>query len=166
MPGTIQHDRTSHHGDFFLNELSSVDCARIICRQQPVRTADDYPAEFPAIGSMIPATTPPGWAVANQYRSNIAELTQGILNASDGASTLQIVDGGLSNISTSRRPDERSPPSPRLSTFTGNRGMLNIEYQTLIGEINREVSNIGLSSTNASNASNLTIYIGGGQGCD
>ncbi|MEX2299924.1 MAG: flagellin, partial [Bryobacterales bacterium] len=40
-----------------------------------------------------------GLAVANQYRSNVAELTQGVRNANDGISTLQTVDGGLNNIS-------------------------------------------------------------------
>src|ERR1700682_4219536 len=41
-----------------------------------------------------------GLAVANQFRSNIAELNQGVLNANNGLSSLQIVDGGLNNIST------------------------------------------------------------------
>src|SRR5450432_3655007 len=40
-----------------------------------------------------------GLAVANQYRSDTAELTQGVRNANDGISTLQIIDGGLNNIS-------------------------------------------------------------------
>ena len=41
-----------------------------------------------------------GLAVANQYRDQIAELNQGVLNANDGSSQLQIIDGGLDNIST------------------------------------------------------------------
>jgi flagellin len=41
-----------------------------------------------------------GLAVANQYRSDIAILNQGIRNANDGLSTLQIKDGALNNIST------------------------------------------------------------------
>ena len=41
-----------------------------------------------------------GLAVANSYRSEQAVLTQGIRNASDGLSTLQIKDGALNNIST------------------------------------------------------------------
>lgn len=40
-----------------------------------------------------------GLAVANQYRADIAELNQGVLNASNGSTTLQIIDGGLNNIS-------------------------------------------------------------------
>ena len=39
-----------------------------------------------------------GLAVANGYRSSVTELTQGVRNANDGVSTLQIIDGGLSNI--------------------------------------------------------------------
>src|SRR5579884_2754435 len=40
-----------------------------------------------------------GLAVANQFRSSIAELQQGIRNGNDGVSAMQIVDGGLNNIS-------------------------------------------------------------------
>ena len=41
-----------------------------------------------------------GLVVANTYRSEQAVLTQGIRNAGDGLSTLQIKDGALNNIST------------------------------------------------------------------
>ena len=41
-----------------------------------------------------------GLAVANAYRSDIAIVNQGIRNANDGLSTLQIKDGALNNIST------------------------------------------------------------------
>ena len=40
-----------------------------------------------------------GLAVANKFRSDIAELSQGVRNANDGLSQLQIVDSGLNNIS-------------------------------------------------------------------
>ena len=43
---------------------------------------------------------PAGLAVANQYQSSIAELTQGVLNGNQGVNALQIADGGLSNITT------------------------------------------------------------------
>ena len=36
-----------------------------------------------------------GLAIANSFRSSEAELTQGVQNANDGISTLQIVDGGI-----------------------------------------------------------------------
>ena len=41
-----------------------------------------------------------GLAVANQYRSDVAILNQGVRNANDGLSMLQIKDGALNNIST------------------------------------------------------------------
>src|ERR1039458_3532822 len=99
-----------------------------------------------------------GLAVANQYRSNVAELNQGILNGNDGVSTLQIVDGGLSNISTMLDRMKTLATESASSTFTGNRATLDTEYQTLVGEINREASNVGLSSTNATNATQISVY--------
>ncbi len=41
-----------------------------------------------------------GLAVANKYRNDQAILNQGIRNANDGLSKLQIKDGALNNIST------------------------------------------------------------------
>ncbi|MFX5404890.1 flagellin, partial [Acinetobacter baumannii] len=40
-----------------------------------------------------------GLAIANAFRNDIAKLSQGIRNANDGVSTLQIIDGGLATIS-------------------------------------------------------------------
>ena len=40
-----------------------------------------------------------GLAIANGFRSDQAVLTQGIRNANDGLSQLQIIDGGINNIS-------------------------------------------------------------------
>src|SRR5664279_2351128 len=65
-----------------------------------------------------------GLAVANQYRSNVAELNQGVRNANDGNSTLQIVDGGLSNISTMLDRMKTLATESASSTFTGNRNTL------------------------------------------
>ncbi|MGA3259586.1 MAG: flagellin, partial [Bryobacteraceae bacterium] len=42
---------------------------------------------------------PAGLAVANQYASAISELTQGYANGNDATAQLQIMDGGMSNIS-------------------------------------------------------------------
>lgn len=104
-----------------------------------------------------------GLAVANGYAANIAELTQGVLNGNDGVNTLQIIDGGLSNISTMLNRMQTLATESASTTFTGNRATLNEEYQTLIGEINREAGNIGLGATDATNAAKLSVYIGGGQ---
>jgi flagellin len=104
-----------------------------------------------------------GLAVANQYSSNVAQLTQGVNNANQAVSSLQIVDGGLSNISTILDRLQTLATESASSTFTGNRATLNNEYQTLLGEIDRQASNIGLSSTNGSNAVNWNVFVGGGE---
>src|ERR1035438_8473658 len=40
-----------------------------------------------------------GLAVANQIRDNISQVTQGVANGNNGVAQLQIMDGGISNIS-------------------------------------------------------------------
>src|SRR5436305_3943988 len=40
-----------------------------------------------------------GLAIANKFRSDISELTQGVRNANDGVAQFQIMDGGMNNIS-------------------------------------------------------------------
>jgi flagellin len=101
-----------------------------------------------------------GLGVANRYRSNIAELTQGVLNANDGSATLQIVDGGLSNISTMLDRLKTLATESATSTFTGDRTTLNTEYKNLSTEIDRQAQNIQLNQGGTYNA-NLAVYIGG-----
>ncbi len=102
-----------------------------------------------------------GLAVANKYRSDTAELTQGVRNANDGISTFQTIDSGLSNISQILDRLKTLATQSASATFTGDRGTLNTEYQTLLGEVNRQASNIGLNSGGTFNT-NLNVYIGGG----
>ena len=52
-----------------------------------------------------------GLSIANKYRSDITELTQGVRNANDGISALQVIDGGLANIGSTL---------DRLKTFAQN----------------------------------------------
>src|SRR5579875_373459 len=101
-----------------------------------------------------------GLAVANGLRDNIAELTQGVSNANDGVAQLQIVDGGLSNISTILDRMKTLATESASGTFTGDRNTLNQEYTGLISEINRQASNINLNAGGSMNQ-NLSVYIGG-----
>ena len=101
-----------------------------------------------------------GLVVANQYRSDIAELTQGVRNANDGVSTLQIVDGGLNNISMMLDRMKTLATQAASGTFTGSRATLDQEYQQLIGEITRQANDIGVVSGGA-NSQNISVYIGG-----
>jgi flagellin len=108
-----------------------------------------------------------GLAVANKFRSDTAELTQGVLNANDGVSQLQITDGGLSNISNILDRMKTLATEAASSTFTGDRATLQAEYSSLTDEINRQAANVGLGTGSASATSFLKqigVYIGGGAG--
>jgi flagellin len=107
-----------------------------------------------------------GLAVANLLRSNTAELQQGVRNANDGISILQIVDGGLNNISNILDRLKTLATQSASSTFAGDRATLNNEYQSLLTEITRQAANIGLSTGPIGGRYNqlLGVYIGGGQG--
>ncbi|HTQ54192.1 MAG TPA: flagellin [Bryobacteraceae bacterium] len=104
-----------------------------------------------------------GLSVANSYRNQIAELNQGVLNANQGVSQLQIIDGGLSNISQMLDRLQTLATEAASQTFTGNRATLNSEYQSLLTEIGRQADNVGLGDNNKSNSANIAVYIGGGQ---
>ena len=104
-----------------------------------------------------------GLSVANGYRNQIAELNQGVLNANQGVSQMQIIDGGLSNISQMLDRLQTLATESASQTFTGNRATLNNEYQGLLTEIGRQADNVGLGDNNTTNATNLQVFIGGGQ---
>lgn len=116
-----------------------------------------------------------GLAVANQLQANIAVLQQGVINASNGTSILQIIDGGLSNISNLLDRLQTLATESASGTFSGNRTTLNNEFQSVLGEITRQAGNIGLASGGSNNTTGsgtigssqyntaaLAIFIGGG----
>src|SRR5260370_11690501 len=106
-----------------------------------------------------------GLAVANQFRSDIAELSQGVRNANDGTSILQIVDGGLSNVSKILDRLKTLATESATTTFSGNRTVLNNEFTTLLTEIDRQAANIGLASAAGAASkynTSIAVYIGGG----
>jgi flagellin len=106
-----------------------------------------------------------GLAVANQFRSSIAELQQGVRNANDGTSILQIIDGGLNNISTILDRLKTLATESASTTFSGDRNVLNNEFTSLLSEIDRQAANIGLSSAGGTAGkynTTIGVYIGGG----
>jgi len=107
------------------------------------------------------ADDPAGLSVANQYAGDITGLTTGVQNATDGISTLQIADGGLSNISQILGRLQTLASESASGTFQGSRTTVDNEYQGLLAEINRQAANIGLNTGGVNNA-NLTVYTGGG----
>jgi len=105
-----------------------------------------------------------GLAVANKLRSDTTELQQGVRNANDGVSILQIVDGGLNNISNILDSLKTLATQSASDTFSGSRATLNTEFTGLLAEIDRQAANIGLSSGTTGGRFNvsLDVYIGGG----
>ena len=105
-----------------------------------------------------------GLAVANKLRSDTTELQQGVRNANDGVSILQIVDGGLNNISNILDRLKTLATESASDTFSGNRATLNTEFTGLLSEIDRQAANIGLWSGTTGGRFNLSldVYIGGG----
>ncbi len=104
---------------------------------------------------------PAGLAVANQYRDQVAQITQGVQNANNGVSTLQIIDGGLNNISTMLDRLQTLATESATTTFNGDRNNINIEYQQLVQQITQQATTIGLNNGGAFNTQN-EIFIGGG----
>ena len=87
-----------------------------------------------------------GLAVANSYRSQQAVLNQGVRNANDGLSTLQIKNGALDNISNLLDRMASLATQSASAGFTGSRVTLDAEYQAILSEISREVNVAGLGS--------------------
>ncbi len=103
-----------------------------------------------------------GLAVANSFRSDEAVLTQGIRNANDGLSALQTADGGINNISQLLDRARTLATQAASGTFTGDRNVLNGEFQSVLSEIDRQAQAIGLDSGGAF-AKSLQVFIGGGR---
>jgi len=88
-----------------------------------------------------------GLAVANAYRSDVAVINQGIRNANDGLSTLQIKDGALNNIATLLdRLSTLASQSASGSTTDASRLTLQSEADSVVLEIGREASVAGLTT--------------------
>jgi flagellin len=98
-----------------------------------------------------------GLAVANGYRSEQAVINQGIRNANDGLSTLQIKDGALNNISTLLDRLATLSSQAASAGFQGSRFTLNSEFAAIVGEIDRESMVAGLTSLQ-----NFSVFVGSG----
>jgi flagellin len=88
-----------------------------------------------------------GLVVANGYRSQAAVLTQGVRNAGDGLSTLQIQDGALNNIAQLLDRMSTLATQSASASSSVDRTALDAEFQDVIGEIGREASVGGLGAS-------------------
>lgn len=103
-----------------------------------------------------------GLAIANGLQADQAVLTQGIQNANDGLATLQTIDGGINNITQLLDRAETLATQSASGTFTGDRTVLDQEFQSVLSEINRQAQSVGLN-TGGQFATDLSVYIGGGR---
>jgi flagellin len=107
-----------------------------------------------------------GLAIANAFRSDSAVLTQGVRNANDGLSTLQIIDGGLNTISNLLDRAASLASQSASGTFSGNRNTLQAELDKVFAEIDRQAQNIGLGGATGTDEGRfnkaINVFIGGG----
>jgi flagellin len=103
-----------------------------------------------------------GLAVANKFRSDVAELSQGVRNANDGISQLQIIDGGMNNVSKMLDRLRTLAAQSASDSFTGDRSVLNKEFSNVLSEIDRQAQSIGLDQ-NGQFAKALSVFVGGGR---
>ena len=95
-----------------------------------------------------------GLAVANSYRNSTAILSQGIRNANDGLSDLQIKDGALSNISTLLDRLATLATQASSGKTDVNLSALNNEFDKVKTEIVREAAVAALT-----NATGFSVFI-------
>jgi flagellin len=109
------------------------------------------------------ADDPAGVAMANQLRNAGAVLTQGVSNGNNAVGQLQIIDGGLNNISQILDRLQTLATEGSSSTFTGNFTTLATEFANDVTEISRQAQNVGMNTGGDFNAA-LSVYVGGGLG--
>jgi flagellin len=103
-----------------------------------------------------------GLVTANAYRQEIAIISQGIRNANDGLSDLQIKDGALANVATLLdRLATLATQSASGTTSQQNRTVLQDEFTDVVAEITREISVAGLASNHG-----FSVFVSNQTGTD
>ncbi|HYR85260.1 MAG TPA: flagellin [Terriglobia bacterium] len=90
-----------------------------------------------------------GLAVANRYRMDNAGLQTGIRSANDAISRLQIEDSAMGNISNLLDRALTLATQAASDTFLGNRTTLDNEFQSVLSEITRSATSVGLNTSGA-----------------
>jgi flagellin len=90
-----------------------------------------------------------GLAVANSYRNDVAIMNQGVRNANDGLSKLQIKDSALANISTIL--DRMATLATQAASASNGVDVdkLSNEFEKLTEEIDREAAVAGLNTADS-----------------
>lgn len=96
-----------------------------------------------------------GLAVANNYRVDQSVLSQGIRNANDALSNLQIKDGAMANIGVMvDRLATLASQAASSNTSSDTRTSLNAEFADLVAEIDRQAKISGLAT-----AETVSVYM-------
>ncbi len=103
-----------------------------------------------------------GLARANRYRLDNTTHTVGVRNANDAGSQLQIEDGALNNISSLMDRATTLAAQAASDTFTGDRAILNEEFQSVMAEISRTASAADLE-TGGANLDVRKVFVGNTQ---
>lgn len=149
MPYTVNTNITSLYAQRYLEitqTFQSKTIQRVTSGLRIVSSADDAA----------------GLAIANSIRSDRAVLTQGVRNINDGLATLQTIDGGLNNISQLLDRARTLAAQSASGTFTGDRSVLNQEFQSVLAEIDRQAQAIGLNLGGVF-ATTVSVFVGGGR---
>lgn len=88
-----------------------------------------------------------GLAVANAYRNDVAIMNQGIRNANDGLSKLQIKDSALANIATVLDRMATLATQAASSSNGVDISKLSSEFSALTAEIDREAAVAGMTAS-------------------
>jgi flagellin len=95
-----------------------------------------------------------GLAVANSYRNDVAIMNQGVRNANDGLSKLQIKDSALANIATVLDRMATLATQAASSSSGVDITKLSAEYETLTDEIDREAAVAEMTGT-----ANFSVFV-------
>ncbi len=160
-PGVVGNQERSHVSFSINTNIAALEAQNYLSKdsQFQSKTINSVTSGLRIVNSGDDAA---GLAIANGLRNSEAVLTQGIQNANDGLATLQTVDGGVNNISQLLDRASTLATESSSSTFTGDRGVLNQEFQSVLSEVNRQAQAIGLN-TGGSFAQSLSVFIGGGR---
>jgi flagellin len=103
-----------------------------------------------------------GLVTANACRQEIAIISQGIRNANDGLSDLQIKDGALANVATLLdRLATLATQSASGTTSAASRTVLQDEFTDVVAEITREIAVAGLASNHG-----FSVFVSNSSGTD
>ena len=104
-----------------------------------------------------------GLAVREFQRADIAVLNQGIRNAGDGISMIQVAEGAMQVIDEKLiRMKELAEQAATGTYTTVQRDIMNSEYQAMAAEIDRIANATDLTATPAISSTAIRMLIGNG----